>query len=156
MPSYGELMVMTDGEGENRSYLGTENNFRILQDMERKNLIIPVVGDFAGPKAIRAVGAYLREHDASVTAFYLSNVEQYLFQQGDDWSKFYTNVATLPVDATGMFIRSLFNGVGALNYQVSPFNLRSVSLLAPIPGLLKAFAAGEVQAYNDVIRMSHR
>ncbi len=156
MPSYGELMVMTDAGGQNLSYLATEENFRILQDMERKNLIIPVVGDFAGPKTIRAVGAYLKEHEAPVTAFYLSNVEQYLFQQDDDWSKFYTNVAALPVDSTGMFIRSLFNGMGVYSYQLNPFNLRSVSLLAPIPDLLKAFNAGEVQTYNDVIRMSHQ
>ncbi len=156
MPSYGELMVMTDAEGENRGYLANEQSFRILQDMEKRNLIVPVVGDFAGPKAIRAVGAYLKQHEASVTAFYLSNVEQYLFQQDDDWSKFYTNVAALPVDSTGTFIRSLFNGIGVFYYQNNPYNLRSVSVLAPIPDLLKAFAAGEVRSYVDVIRMSHQ
>ena len=31
---------------------------------ESRNLIVPIVGDFAGPKALRAVGAYLREHGA--------------------------------------------------------------------------------------------
>src|SRR5437763_1371194 len=99
MPSYAELMTQNDGHDLNRSYVSTEENFRILQDLENKNLLIPLVGDFAGPKAIRAVAEYLREHDASVTAFYTSNVEQYLFQQNDDWNKFYTNVATLPVDS---------------------------------------------------------
>src|SRR5262249_45038117 len=80
MPSYAELLQMTDGEGENRSYMGTEARFKILQEFEKKNLIVPIVGDFAGPKAIRAVASYLKQHDAFVTAFYLSNVEQYLFQ----------------------------------------------------------------------------
>src|SRR6185369_14595517 len=111
MPSYGELMQATDEQGRNLSYMGTEENFRALQDLEKKNLIVPVVGDFAGPKAIRAVAGYLKEHDAYVTAFYLSNVEQYLFQQNDDWSKFYQNVETLPLDATSTFIRSVFNGL---------------------------------------------
>lgn len=153
MPSYGELMILTDGDGENRSYMGSEENFRILQDMEKKNLIVPVVGDFAGPKAIRAVASYLKEHDAFVTTFYLSNVEQYLFQQSDDWSKFYNNVATLPVDATGTFIRSVFNGV-AVSISPNGYNLRSASLLCSIPDLLKAYNAGEVRSYNDVIQMS--
>src|SRR5262249_51261212 len=43
MPSYAELMEMTDEEGVNRSYMGTEENFRILQDFEKNNLIVPVV-----------------------------------------------------------------------------------------------------------------
>jgi len=155
MPSYAELMTQNDGHDLNRSYMSTEENFRILQDLENKNLLIPLVGDFAGPKAIRAVAEYLREHDASVTAFYTSNVEQYLFQQNDDWNKFYTNVATLPVDSTGLFIRSVFNGM-AVQYQ--GFGLRSASVLCSIPDLLKAFEAGQIRngpaGYYDVIQMS--
>jgi hypothetical protein len=153
MPSYAEMMQMTDEEGINRSYLGTEENFRILQDFQKKNLIVPVVGDFAGSRAIRAVAVYLKQHDAFVSAFYVSNVEQYLFQQGDDWSKFYRNVETLPLDATSSFIRSVFNGQ-ALTYQPSGFGLRSVSLLSSIPELLKAFNEGEVRTYYDVVTMS--
>src|SRR5262245_11011528 len=153
MPSYAEMMQMTDEGGVNRSYLGTEENFRILQDYQNKNLILPLVGDFAGSKAIRAVGAYLKEHDAFVSAFYVSNVEQYLFQQGDDWSKFYRNVETLPLDATSSFIRSVFNGQ-PLTSQPSGFGLRSVSLLSSIPELLKAFNEGEVRTYYDVVTMS--
>src|SRR5262249_40616682 len=139
MPSYAEMLQMTDEEGINRSYLGTEENFRILQDFQKKNLIVPVVGDFAGSKAIRAVAAYLKQHDALVSAFYVSNVEQYLFQQGDDWSKFYRNIETLPLDPTSSFIRSVFNGQAATN-QPSGFGLRSASLLSSIPELLKGFS----------------
>ena len=43
-----------------------------------------IVGNFAGPKALRAVGSYLRQLGATVSAFYTSNVEMYLFQQADD------------------------------------------------------------------------
>jgi hypothetical protein len=153
MPTYAELLQMTDEEGMNRSYLATEENFKILQEFERKNLIVPVVGDFAGAKAIRALAAYLKEHDAFVSAFYLSNVEQYLFQQGDDWSKFYSNVETLPIDGTSTFIRSVFNGI-AVTYQPSGYGLRSASLLGSIPELLKSFGAGELRSYYDVVNMS--
>ncbi len=152
MPTYGELMQADDGEGENRSYLGNETNFKALQEMEKKNLIVPVVGDFAGAKAIRTVGKYLQDHNAFVTAFYLSNVEQYLFQQDDDWSKFYKNVETLPLDSSATFIRSVFNGL-APTYQ-SNAGLRSVSLLSSIPDLLKAFGTGDLRTYSDVINMS--
>jgi hypothetical protein len=153
MPSYSEIMQSTDPEGTNLSYMGSEENFKSLQTLEKKNLIVPVVGDFAGPKAIRTVGKYLKEHDAFVTAFYLSNVEQYLFQQDDDWSRFYHNVETLPLDSSAMFIRSVFNGLAATS-QPSGYGLRSASLLSSIPEFLKAFGAGEVRSYYDVINMS--
>jgi len=153
MPTYAEIMEMTDEEGVNRSYMGTEENFKILQDFENRNLIVPIVGDFAGPKAIRAVAAYLKQHDAFVSAFYVSNVEQYLFQQGDDWSKFYSNVESLPVDPTSAFIRSVFNGM-SLTYQPSGFGLRSASLLSSIPDVVKGFTSGEVRTYYDIINMS--
>ena len=87
MPTYAELMMESDGAGNQRSYLANEDNYRALRELERNNLIVPLVGDFAGDKAIRTVGQYVREHGATVTAFYTSNVEQYLFQS-DDWKKY--------------------------------------------------------------------
>ena len=103
-PTYAELMTQTDGAGANRSYLATEDSFALLKELESKNLVVPVVGDFGGPKAIRAVGGYLKEHGTTVTAFYLSNVEQYLYQ--NKMVAFCRNVATLPLDASSTFIRS--------------------------------------------------
>ena len=152
MPSYADLMMQNDGEGQNHSYLSSEDNFGILKDLEQRNLIVPLIGDFAGPKTIRTVGTYLKQQNAVVTAFYLSNVEQYLFQQNDDWSRFYENVATLPVDSNARFIRSVFNGY-AYNLRANGY-FRSDSLLASIPDLLEAFNGGKIETYSDVIRMS--
>jgi hypothetical protein len=73
--------------------------------------VVPVVGDFGGPKAIRAIAAYLKAHDATVGAFYLSNVEQYLAQDRK-MAAFCRSVATLPLDATSTFIRSTSGGRG--------------------------------------------
>ena len=86
---YATLMTETDERGEHRSYLATEENFRILSEMERNNAIVPITGDFGGPKALRSVGRYLKSHDATVTAIYTSNVEQYLFQSDTNWRKYY-------------------------------------------------------------------
>ena len=104
--TYFDLMVATDGNGESHSYLANEDNFLFLKDLETRNLLIPVVGNFGGPKAIRAVGRYLKGIDATVSAFYVSNVEQYLKQDGI-WNNFCGNVASLPLDQTSTFIRSV-------------------------------------------------
>jgi hypothetical protein len=103
--TYADLMMADDGNGQYRSYLANEENFAFLKDLETKNLLVPVVGDFGGPKAIREVGKYLKSIDATVSAFYLSNVEQYLSQDGKTGA-FAANVASLPLDESSTFIRS--------------------------------------------------
>jgi hypothetical protein len=152
-PTYSELMTMTDGQGKNRSYLASEDNYRLVRDMELKNLIVPLVGDFGGPKAIRTVGQYLKDHDAKVTAFYLSNVEQYLFQD-NGWRRFYTNVATLPIDDSSQFIRTV-NG-GNVRGQIRSFGMRFQTLLSPMADVLDEFQKGRVRYYNDIIQLSHQ
>ena len=83
----------------------------MVKALEEKNLIVPVVGNFAGPKALTAVGKYVREHGATIRAFYVSNVEQYLFMDGI-FDAFARNVASLPVDASSTFIRSVSSRFG--------------------------------------------
>jgi hypothetical protein len=107
--TYADLMTATDQDGVFRSYLANEENFNVLKSLEAKNLIVPVVGNFAGPKAIRAVGRYLKDKEVVVSAFYLSNVEMYLEQDGI-WDAFCHNVSTLPLDNSSTFIRSVRGG----------------------------------------------
>ena len=110
-PSYADLMVAEDGRGMLRSYLASEENYHVLKTLHSKNLFVPVVGNFAGPKALRAVGAWLKKRNALVSAFYLSNVEQYLMQDGI-WNEFCRNAAQLPIDENSQFIRSFRGGGG--------------------------------------------
>jgi len=154
-PTYMELMNETDGVGEHRSYLASEENFRTLREYERNNAIVPVVGDFGGDKALRAVGDYIRQHNATVTAFYTSNVEQYLFQEAYAWRRFLQNVATFPIDAKSTFIRSISNrGFPFSQFRrISP-GARASTALCPIAEVVKAFNAGQIHRYEDVVAMS--
>src|SRR5262249_54307851 len=144
-------MTETDGRGNRRSYLATEDNFQIVRQMESDNAIVPVVGDFGGPKAIRSVARYLNEHGATVTAFYTSNVEQYLFET-DAWQRFYRNVATLPMDSSSTFIRSISNR--GFQFQFTSPGMRASTRLCSMSGLVKLFHGGGVTGYYDVIAMS--
>ena len=53
---------------------------RFVRDLSRRNHIIPVVGSFAGPHALRAIGGWMRARGLSLSAFYTSNVEFYLLR----------------------------------------------------------------------------
>jgi hypothetical protein len=154
MPDYAELMIATDSKGEKRSYLASEDNYRFLRNLETKNLIVPLTGDFGGTKAIRSVGKYLKEHDATVTAFYLSNVEQYLFQgngnQNGGWTSFYDNVTALPLNETSTFIRSAGGGVRGFGGG----GMRAPNVLASMQETLAAVKAGKIQSYIDVFALS--
>jgi len=146
-PSYEELMMQTDWDGTPRSYLATDAQFRFVKGLEERNLIVPVVGNFAGPKALRAIGRYVREHGGRIGAFYVSNVEQYLFQDGL-FEAFARNVATLPVDSTSTFIRSVSIRYGYNGGMVGPDG--RASALDPIRAFVADFQAGQVPGYIDV------
>jgi len=100
-PGYTALMIATDGQGRNWSFLASKENYDRVREMQQKNLIVPLVGDFGGPKTIRAVGQYIRDHGAIVNLFYLSNVEDYLQNVMASYSR---NIASLPADSTSLFI----------------------------------------------------
>ena len=127
--------------------------------MEERNLIVPLTGNFAGDKALRSVGTWTRDHGATITTFYVSNVEQYLFRQDDEAERFYRNVATLPIDSTSTFIRSSTLGGGfggVLGGKFRQQSGRSLQMIASIRETLAAFAAGQLLTYFDALMLSHQ
>src|SRR5687768_10275114 len=162
-PTYRDLMTADDGQGVQRSYLASEELYAALRDLQERNLIVPLVGDFGGPKALRSVARYLDLHHASVSVFYTSNVEQYLFRPMDGragWQRFYENVAAMPITGQSTFIRAFFNNQGRImripdpQSGITPVGPRSQTLLSPISVLLGAYTEGHISSYSDVIGLS--
>ena len=139
--------MQTDWDGHARGYLASEENFRTLKSMHERNLIVPVVGNFAGPKALRAIGRWLREHATVVGAFYVSNVEQYFFQDGL-FDEFVSNVSTLPVDESSVFIRSVSSRFGYRGPYL--WSDGRGSALDPIAAFVRDFQIGRIRNYQDV------
>lgn len=103
-PSYRLLMTARDVRGVSRSYLSTDTAFRFVKDLHARNLVVPVVGDFAGATTFRRVGDYVRARADAVRAFYASNVGVYLTNQQS--RAFCGNLATLPAAPGAVFIES--------------------------------------------------
>jgi hypothetical protein len=148
-PSYVVMMTSTDLAGRSWSYLATEDSFRYVKEMQRKNLIVPLVGDFAGPRVIRNIGRYLKDRQATVTAFYVSNVERYL--PGAQWEAFFSNVATLPVDASSVFIRFVDNDYTRLLQGWTPGKDVQTGLI-PMLELVNLHNAGRLPSYPELLR----
>ena len=152
-PTYAQLMTATDLTGRNQGFLGSEETFKSLQDFERRNCLIPLVGDFAGTKAIVSVGRYLKERGAVADVFYLSNVERYLFDQGENAKRFYTNVGTLPLSPASTFIRSVTSDISVrLGIPIPEGSTKWRSFLSPIRDNLNAFEGGGMKTYTDIFK----
>ena len=85
-----------------------------------------------------------------VGAFYASNVEQYLFQDGIA-ANYYASVATLPIDSTSVIIRSQGGGRGMGGGGFGGRGGRlDTNRICPIPALLAANSSGRIVGYQDI------
>jgi hypothetical protein len=129
IPNFADLMRQSGTSGEGLSFLASEERFRVVKDLQSRNAIVPMVGNFAGPKTLRAIGQYLRDHDASVDVFYIDEVEPYLRQDGI-WADFCENVAAMPLNTSSVFIRPATKGF--FNQPPAPAETGAPSLVTPI------------------------
>jgi hypothetical protein len=152
-PTFREILAETDLSGRQGNFLATTDDYNYVRGMHEKNLIIPVVGDFGGKKALAAMGDYLRKNNFTVSAFYTSNVEQYLFDNGA-FVAFANNVRKLPINDKSYFIRAIIS----MRYNHPAQAIRSgftITLLQQMPVFLKDFDAGRYSFYEDMITTNY-
>jgi hypothetical protein len=146
--TYVQAMTAADLEGNRHGYLASEEHFRIVRDLQRRNLVVPVVGDFAGDAALRNIGRHVAQRQAIVDVFYVSNVERYLYEQGARQGRFYASVATLPLGPSSTFIRSVTRDISKrLGFPLPEAPGHWWSLLSPIRADLDAVASGQIDSY---------
>src|SRR6266567_2074494 len=149
-PTFEEILLETDRQGRQQNYLSSEELFQWLKNFQADNRLIPIVGDFAEPHAFKAVGAFLKANGLSVSTFYTSNVEFYLFGS-PNWTRYIANLKALPLDRDSIFIRSYFPTYG----RPHPLNLsghRSTSLVQPMTKFLDQYDSRSLSSYWDVVK----
>jgi hypothetical protein len=158
-PNYIQAMTDTDADKKQWSFLASEENYRFVRDLQMKNLVIPIVGDFSGPSAVRKVADYIRQRNGNVSAFYISNVEYYLGGPGTreqaptgeaSLQRFYQNAATLPVDSSSMFIRFI-GAVQSSNLQW--WNGAWLQAVSPMIDLRDRIKVGGAPTYAQALQM---
>ncbi len=147
-PSFKEFLLETDLNGRHRNWLASASDFEYVREMERANRIVPLVGDFAGEQALRRLGRALDARGATVSAFYLSNVEFYLFRQRK-WPEFVENVRELPTDERSVFIRAYANLHRPHPRMVDDHI--TVTLVQNIHAFLRNARAGRYHSLWDVV-----
>lgn len=149
-PTFRELLLQTDLDGERANYLASEEGFQFLKEMQERNLVIPVVGDFAGEHALPAIGRYIGEIGEQVSSFYTSNVEFYLMGAGT-FDRFAASVVALPRTYNAMIIRSVFRGPFGNRHPQRVPGYFSTQLLQPIDSFAQAVESGGFDGYSDLV-----
>jgi hypothetical protein len=144
-PDYRRLLLETDRNGRKANFLANEADFRFVKELEDNNLVIPVVGDFAGAKALPAIGQWLRAHEETVSVFYTSNVEQYLFQ-GGSFARFARSASRLPRHEKSVMVRSYFGG----GHPQTVAGYHTVLTVQLMDQFAKVQAAGGFSSFYDL------
>lgn len=149
-PTYRQLLLETDLSGRQASYLADEASFQYLKSLQKRDLVIPVVGDLAGDHALVSIGDLLSERGIQVSALYTSNVEFYLMRAGT-FDRFAENLERLPRDEKSVIIRSFFGRNFGYRHPAAVPGYYSVQLLQTIESLVAVQADGGYRAYLDLV-----
>lgn len=151
-PTLRQLILGHDASGRMRGYLASEDDFQFLKSMHRRNLMIPVTGDLAGPKSLAAIGRYLSANNARVSTLYVSNVEDYLLRDRS-FGAYATSVRALPRDTNAVIIRSFFGGAYGLA-DASP-EYYATQLLERMDRFVSDPTVNTVVRYRDLVARPH-
>ena len=148
-PTYRQLLLERDRTGRQANYLARAEDFRFLKELQERNLVIPVVGDFAGPHALAAIGQEVEKRGERVVAFYTSNVEFYLMMD-DVFDRFARTVAGLPYAEGAVMVRSYFNR-GRGGHPASVRGYYSTQLVQDMAAFVEGWRRGEYRSYFRLV-----
>jgi hypothetical protein len=151
-PTYRSLLLARGPDGEPSHFLSRPEDYDHVRRLAREGRLVPVVGDFAGSHALKAIGEFAREQGETVTAFYVSNVEFYLLR-GDLFSRYAENVRALPITQSSELIRAYFS-YGYPHPAALPGH-RSTLVRQKIRRFLDLFDRGAYEDYWDVSTLDY-
>ncbi|HKG94410.1 MAG TPA: hypothetical protein VKA84_21030 [Gemmatimonadaceae bacterium] len=149
-PTYRQLLMEKDLDGRQSSFLAAEADFQFVKRLEAQNLVVPVVGDLSGDKAVRAIAKHVASRGDRLSAFYTSNVEFYLMRAGS-FERFADNLREMPRDARSVIVRSYFSSAYGRTHPQAVPGYFSTQLLQTVDSFLSEYASGGYQTYQDVV-----
>lgn len=146
-PTLAQLLAERDTDGAQSGWMASEAAFRVVQSLEQRNLVVPVVGDLSGA-VLPKIAALLRERGDSVSVLYTSNVEDYLIRDGR-FPAFVRGVRALPRMTNSVVIRSWFGGEGSHPLNVRGYHV--TQLTESLGGFATDTAVERARRYYEVV-----
>lgn len=154
-PTLRTLLCENDGAGHQLSFLANEAAYQFVRSLQARDRIVPVVGDVSGPRAMRAIAADMTARGLRLSAFYISNVEYYLYRD-KTFGRYADNVKLFPRDDRSLVIRSVFPSGGNRVLVPPVAGHYSTSLVQSFEAMLAGIAAGNFKTYRELVLASER
>lgn len=148
-PTLGQLMTERDRAGRQASYLARDCDFQVVKSLQRRHLVVPVVGDLSGAGTLPRIGAVLRERQTPLSVLYASNVEDYLIRDGR-FAAYAQYVAQLPRQTPSVIVRSWFGGPGS--HPASVPGYYTTQLVQTVASFAADSGVSRVRSYRELVQ----
>lgn len=148
-PTLGQLMTERDLTGRQASYLARDRDFQVVKSLQRRHLVVPVVGDLAGAATLPRIGTVLRERAESLSVLYASNVEDYLIRDGR-FAAYARYVGQLPRRSASVIVRSWFGGPGS--HPASVRGYYTTQLVQTVSSFAADSGVARVRSYRELVQ----
>jgi hypothetical protein len=145
-PTLGHLIRSRDRSGRPAHFLARESWYRAVREAQLGGRVVPVVGDFAGSRALPALGGWLRARGLAVSVLYISDVEFFLLRNGR-FAAYVENLGRLPWRDGAVLIRSSTREI--VHPDRAPGD-SSTTILRPVAPFLEAARAGRIRSVDDL------
>ena len=149
-PTNGDFHPGPTCRGRQASFLASENDYQFVRALQLHDAIVPVVGNLAGPSALAAVGRAIRQRGETLSVFYVSNVELYLFQNGV-FTRYADTLSGLPHNSRSVLIRSIFSDPGVWPLPDTAPGYASASVMQRIDEFIANYHARKYLTYEGLI-----
>ncbi len=132
IPDFEEVITATTPEGFNFHYLTDAERFGYVKALHGQDAIVPLLGNVVSPRGIAAARSVVEAAGLTLSAVYLSNLEEFLLQRyiiaedrivarpnpkgafegapGRSWHELLDQLSALPCDDDAVLIRFYFPG----------------------------------------------
>lgn len=145
-PTLGRLIRAVDRNNQPAHFLARDDWYQAVRSLQIGDRLIPLVGDFAGPDALDRLGEWLRRRGLTISVFYASDVEFFLFRSGK-WSVYLENLRRLPWHREALLIRT---STREINHPERVPGDSSTTISRPIAGFLEVGRAGKIRSVDEL------
>jgi hypothetical protein len=147
-PTLARQVETTSRDGGPGHFLASEASYRLVRDLELRDRVIPIVGDFAGAESLTRLGGWLRREGQRIGVVYVSDVEFFLLRAGR-FAAYIEGLARLPIAEGAVIVRT---STREIDHPERVAGDSSTTIVRSLGRFLEAAKAGRIRAVDDLFR----